>query len=85
MRRRSTRDVVYVCTWCKRDVVTLNAKTLPEFTDYPGLPAGTLVIVCGKRCPSRPAGAPVGSRLESCEIPDGVPSSSGDLVLFEAA
>jgi len=70
MRSRQTFD--YVCTWCKHPVATFNAKTLPHYTDHPNLPVGTLVIVCGPRCKSRPEGAPVGSALATVEpVPSG--------------
>jgi hypothetical protein len=62
--RRNSAPFTMLCTWCGRTVVSMRARTLPEFTRFPDLPAGTAVIVCGKRCPERPAGAPVGSRIE---------------------
>jgi len=61
--QRSKHKMEMICHWCKRDIVTTNYKTIPRFTDWPALPIGTAVVVCGKRCPERPKGAPVGSHL----------------------
>ena len=80
--RRSSQTLEYVCTWCNAVLVgdPVRAKTLPEFTRFRSIPAGTLVAVCGKRCPKRPAGAPVGSRLANTTESEPAPGRLFDLV-----
>ena len=82
---RSRYELEPVCAWCGRDLVgdPLRAKTLPEFTRHRSLTAGVLVAVCGERCPKRPVGAPVGSRLASCPVT--VPTNPGRLFDLEPA
>ena len=62
--KRSVHDLGPVCHWCKQPVnLDSVKKTLPAFTDWPWLPTGTGVIVCGDKCDKRPAGAPVGTNI----------------------
>jgi hypothetical protein len=58
--KRSTVAYQAICHWCKTPVVTEAKRTTPAYTDWPSLPAGSSVVVCGLRCPQRPQGAPVG-------------------------
>ncbi len=51
------------CHWCKADLTSTKKKTTPAFSDWPELPAGTGVVVCGTKCPERPPGAPVGTKF----------------------
>lgn len=53
-----------VCHWCKKELTgKRHNKTTPAFSNWPELPVGVGVIVCGEACPERPEGAPVGARL----------------------
>ena len=65
--KRSNTKMEMICHWCKRDILTTNKKTIPAFSDWPQLPAGTGVVVCGSRCPKKPEGAPVGTLLVGSE------------------
>lgn len=65
--KRSNTKMEMICHWCKQTILTTNKKTTPAFSDWPSLPTGTTVVVCGNRCPKRPTGAPVGTRLLGLE------------------
>jgi hypothetical protein len=56
------------CAWCGDRLIVgkeLRATTTPGFSEYPELPPGTGVAVCGRRCRNRPDGAPVGRFKET--------------------
>lgn len=64
--KRSRVPAEPICHWCKQDLpgrVLSRWLTSPAFTDWPGLPSGTGVPVCGPNCPQRPGSAPVGTRF----------------------
>jgi hypothetical protein len=59
---RSTRKFDPVCHWCKAPLTAgvLHQVTTAKFSEFPALPSGVGVAVCGKKCPNRPEAAPVG-------------------------
>lgn len=64
--RRSRTPFEPRCHWCKRPLVSSHRRPIrahPRYTDFPDLPAGTGVLVCGAACPQRPAGAVAGTRF----------------------
>ena len=52
------------CHWCKGALDPQRYPrylTAPADSEWPDLPLGVGVAVCGHACPNRPAGAPVGT------------------------
>ncbi len=56
---RSRHELVAVCHWCKATLDEVTWRTFPQFTEWPLLPAGTKVGVCGPQCKEQPSGAVV--------------------------
>lgn len=63
---RSKAPYEPICHWCKEPIISgvKHSLTHPVYSDWPNLPTGVGVAVCGKNCPERPKDAPVGRYRE---------------------